>query len=74
MSLTHVPLRNPHPPRLNQKQQSTTMLRHVEDGVAIAGSAVDVVDEAVSAVVVVAEEPREAVTQTRMVSCCKHHS
>jgi hypothetical protein len=50
------------------------MLRHVEDGVAIAGSAVDVVDEAVSAVVVVAEEPREAVTQTRMVSCCKHHS
>jgi len=42
------------------------MLRHVEDGVVIAGSAVDVVDEAVSAVVVVAEEPREADTQTRM--------
>lgn len=48
-----------------------TMLRHVEDGVAIAGSAVDGVDGVVHAVAVVAEEPREADTQMRMVSCCQ---
>jgi hypothetical protein len=47
------------------------MLRHVEDGVAIAGSAVDREDGVVRAVAVVAEEPREADTQTRMVSCCQ---
>jgi hypothetical protein len=47
------------------------MLRHVEDGVVIAGSAVDGVDGVVHAVDVAAEEPREADTQTRMVSCCQ---
>ena len=71
MNLIHVPLYNPPPRRPNQSPQSTTMLRHVEDGVAIAGSAVDGVDGVVHAVDVVAEEPREADTQTRMVSCCQ---